>query len=61
VKARGQLDASASLRLTSNIALTAEVFNITDAKRVEFESDERVPRRFDVEGRVVQTGVRVTF
>lgn len=61
VKARGQLDASASLRVTPNISITTEVFNITDARRVEYESDERVPRRTDVEGRVVQAGVRVAF
>lgn len=61
VKARGQLDASTSLRVTPNISITAEAFNLTDVKRVEYESDERVPRRIDVEGRVVQAGVKVTF
>lgn len=61
VRPRGQLDASLSFKLTPNISITAEAFNLTDARRIEYESDERVIRRVDVEGRVLQTGIRVAF
>lgn len=61
VKPRGQLDISTSLRLTPAISITAEAFNVTDARRVEYESIDRVARRVDIEGRVIQTGVRVAF
>jgi len=61
VKVRGQLDASASVNITENFALTADVFNITEAKRVEFENYAILPRRFDFDGRTWQFGVRATF
>jgi TonB-dependent receptor len=58
VKARGQLDASASLNITGNVSLTADAFNLTNAKRIEFENNERKPRRADFDGRTYQVGVR---
>ncbi len=61
VKARGQLDASASLNLSDHISLTADAFNLTNAKRVEFENSELKPRRADFDGRTFQVGARLVF
>jgi TonB-dependent receptor len=61
VNARSQLDASASLNITKNISLSVDAFNLTDATRSEFESDPRLPRRIDYDGRTYQATLRATF
>ncbi|MBJ6121474.1 TonB-dependent receptor [Sphingomonas sp. BT553] len=58
VKARGQVDASASLNINDSISLTADAFNLTNAKRIEFENSALKPRRADYDGRTYQIGVR---
>lgn len=61
VKARSQLDASASLNITKNISLSFDAFNLTDATRSEYESDPMLPRRIDYDGRTYQGTLRVSF
>ena len=61
VKARSQLDASASLNITKKIALSVDAFNLTNATRSEYESDPRLPRRIDYDGRTYQVTLRASF
>jgi TonB-dependent receptor len=61
VKERGQLDASASFNIATNVSLTADAFNLTNAERIEYENSELKPRRADFDGRTYQVGVRVAF
>jgi TonB-dependent receptor len=61
VKARSQLDASASINITKWLALSVDAFNLTDATRAEYEADPRLPRRLDYDGRTYQATLRATF
>lgn len=61
VKARSQLDASASYKFTDNLTLSVDAFNLTDATRSEYESDPMLPRRIDYDGRTYQMTLRATF
>jgi TonB-dependent receptor len=61
VKARSQLDASASINVTKNISLSFDAFNLTDATRAEYESDPMLPRRIDYDGRTYQATLRASF
>ena len=61
VKARGQFDVSASYNLSDRITLGIDAFTLTDARRTEFEVDERKVRRVDYDGRTVQLSVRASF
>jgi TonB-dependent receptor len=59
VKARGQLDSSISVKLNNNVSLVGDVFNITDALRIEYQNTPLMPRRVDQDGRTYQLAVRV--
>jgi len=61
VKARSQLDASASLNVTKNVSLSVDAFNLTNATRAEYESDPLLPRRIDYDGRTYQATLRASF
>ncbi len=61
VKARSQLDASASINITKNISLSVDAFNLTNATRSEYESDPMLPRRIDYDGRTYQATLRASF
>ncbi|MDG2520331.1 TonB-dependent receptor [Caulobacter segnis] len=61
VKARSQLDASASYKLTERLTVSADAFNLTDATRSEYENDPMLPRRIDYDGRTYQVTLRATF
>ncbi|QDZ07893.1 TonB-dependent receptor [Sphingomonas panacisoli] len=61
VKARSQLDASATLNITKWISLSVDAFNLTDATRSEYESDPMLPRRIDYDGRTFQATIRASF
>ncbi|MET0336609.1 MAG: TonB-dependent receptor, partial [Caulobacter sp.] len=61
VKARSQLDASASYKLTERLTLSVDAFNLTDATRSEYENDPMLPRRIDYDGRTYQVTMRATF
>ena len=61
VKARSQLDASASLKLTEDMTVSVDAFNLTDATRSEYENDPMLPRRIDYDGRTYQVTLRAKF
>jgi TonB-dependent receptor len=61
VKARSQLDASATLNITKSISLSVDAFNLTNATRSEYESDPMLPRRIDYDGRTYQATLRASF
>lgn len=61
VKARGQLDASASLNFSEHLTLSVDAFNLTDATRAEYENDPSLPRRLDYDGRTWRVTLRASF
>ncbi|WP_297506244.1 TonB-dependent receptor [uncultured Caulobacter sp.] len=61
VKARSQLDASASYKLTETMTVSVDAFNLTDATRSEYENDPMLPRRIDYDGRTYQVTLRAKF
>jgi len=61
VKARSQLDASASFNLTKTMTVSVDAFNLTDATRSEYENDPMLPRRIDYDGRTYQVTMRAKF
>ncbi|MBP2157934.1 MULTISPECIES: TonB-dependent receptor [Asticcacaulis] len=61
VKARSQLDASASYNLTDRVSVSVDAFNLTDATRSEYEVDPMLPRRIDYDGRTYQVTLRASF
>ncbi|WP_236632183.1 TonB-dependent receptor [Caulobacter sp. BP25] len=61
VKARGQLDLSASYNINEKTTVSLDAFNLTDAMRTEFEGQELKPRRVDYDGRTFQFAIRTSF
>jgi len=61
VKARSQLDASASYNMTKDLTVSVDAFNLTDATRSEYENDPMLPRRIDYDGRTYQVTMRAKF
>ena len=61
VKARGQLDMSASVNLPHDFKLSLDAFNLTNAVREEYENDYNKPRRLDVDGRAYQLTLSARF
>jgi len=61
VKARSQLDASASYNITDDLSISVDAFNMTDATRSEYENDPMLPRRIDYDGRTYQVTMRAKF
>jgi len=61
VKARGQLDLSASYNVTDNLTLSLDAYNLTDSKRFEYENDTKVSRWVDYDGRTYTLTARATF
>lgn len=61
VRARGQLDMSASYNVSKNLSLSLDAYNLTNAIRVEYENDPRLIRRADYDGRTVTVTARATF
>ncbi len=61
VKARSQLDASASLNISSNLSLSVDAYNLTNATRSEYENDPMLPRRIDYDGRTYTATIRASF
>lgn len=61
VKARSQLDASASLNISKNFSLSLDAYNLTNATRSEYENDPMLPRRIDYDGRTYTLTVRSSF
>ncbi len=61
VKARSQLDASASYNINSNLSLSLDGFNLTDATRAEYENDPSLPRRIDYDGKTYEVTLKANF
>lgn len=61
VKARSQLDASASLNIMKNFSISLDAFNLTNATRSEYENDPMLPRRIDYDGRTYTLTIRSSF
>ncbi|MDC7684552.1 TonB-dependent receptor [Asticcacaulis sp. BYS171W] len=61
VKARGQLDLSASYNLTDKVTLSLDAYNVTNEKRYEYENDERFVRWIDYDGRTITLTARAVF
>jgi TonB-dependent receptor len=61
VKARGQLDLSASYNVTEQFSLSLDAYNLTDSGRFEYENDTRVSRWVDYDGRTYTLTARATF
>ena len=61
VKARSQLDASASYNINNRISVSVDAFNLTDATRAEYENDPLLPRRIDYDGKTYQFTLRANF
>ncbi len=61
VKARSQLDASASYNINNNISVSFDAFNLTDATRAEYENDPSLPRRIDYDGKTYQLTLNAKF
>ncbi|HEV7607953.1 MAG TPA: TonB-dependent receptor [Steroidobacteraceae bacterium] len=58
VKARGQIDASASFNITPHFSVAFDAFNLTNELRVEYQNVENIPRRADFDGRTFQVSLR---
>ncbi len=61
VKARGQLDLSASYNVNERFSLSFDAYNLTNAIRIEYENDPRLIRRADYDGRTFTVTARATF
>lgn len=61
VKARGQLDLSASYNVNEQFSLSFDAYNLTNAIRIEYENDPRLIRRADYDGRTFTLTARATF
>jgi len=61
VKARGQIDASASFNVTPHFSVALDAFNLTEELRVEYQTVEIIPRRADFDGRTFQLSLRADF
>jgi iron complex outermembrane receptor protein len=55
------LDASASVNVTQNLAVTVEAQNLTDSKVVQYDNSLALPRAIYDNGRVYFAGVKVKF
>lgn len=61
VKARGQIDLSASYNITPKFSIAFDAFNLTEELRVEYQTVELIPRRADFDGRTFQFSLRADF
>ncbi|WP_235522730.1 TonB-dependent receptor domain-containing protein, partial [Caulobacter sp. Root342] len=61
VRARGQLDMSASYNVNDNLTVSLDAYNLTDSKRFEYENDTKVSRWVDYDGRTFTLTARATF
>ena len=61
VKARGQVDSSVAYTLTDRLNLSIDVYNLTNARRTQYQNVELVPRANDYDGRAVTVSIRGRF
>ncbi len=61
VRARGQLDLSASYNVTDNITLSFDGYNLTNSLRYEYENDHNLVRWIDYDGRTYTFTIKANF
>ncbi len=61
VKARGQLDSSISFAMSERMHVSADVYNLTNERRTQYQTVEAVPRANDYDGRAVTVSLRRIF
>lgn len=61
VKARGQVDSSVSFALNARVHVSADVYNLTNQRRTQYQTVEAVPRANDYDGRAVTFSIRGVF
>lgn len=61
VKARGQIDSSFAFAVNERLNLAVDVYNLTNARRTQYQNIEQVPRANDYDGRAVTVSVRGAF
>jgi TonB-dependent receptor len=61
VKARGQLDMSASYNLNDRISISLDGYNLTNSMRYEYENDYDLVRNIDYDGRTYTLTVKANF
>ncbi|WP_443751241.1 TonB-dependent receptor [Asticcacaulis solisilvae] len=61
VGARGQLDISASYNINARFSLSLDAFNLTDARRTQYQNEELMPRANDYDGRTYTLSLHGTF
>ncbi len=59
--ARGQLDVSASYNINDRISVSLDAYNLTNSYRKEYETDPRMVRWIDYDGRTYTFTVKGTF
>ena len=59
--ARGQLDLSASYNLTDRVTLSLDAYNLTNTYRKEYETDPRMIRWVDYDGRTFTFTAKASF
>jgi TonB-dependent receptor len=61
VEARGQMDASASYAISERFSVSLDAFNLTDARRTQYQNIASVPRANDYDGRTYTLTLRRSF
>jgi TonB-dependent receptor len=61
VRARGQLDLSASYNINDFVSVSFDAYNLTNSIRVEYENQLNMPRKADYDGRTYTATLRTTF
>ncbi len=61
VGARGQLDISASYNINERFSVSLDAFNLTDARRTQYQNDPLMPRANDYDGRTYTLSLHGTF
>ncbi|MFT4076936.1 MAG: TonB-dependent receptor [Asticcacaulis sp.] len=61
VRARGQLDMSASYNLNDRVTISLDGYNLTNSLRYEYENDEAIVRNIDYDGRTYTLTVKTNF
>jgi TonB-dependent receptor len=61
VATRGQIDSSLSFKFNDQYSLSLDAFNLNDAKRVQYQVVEGIPRQVDYDGRTFTLSFHGTF
>ncbi|WP_303541919.1 TonB-dependent receptor [Sphingomonas natans] len=61
VATRGQVDSSLSFKFSDQYSLSLDAFNLNDAKRVQYQVVQGIPRQVDYDGRTFTLSFHGTF